>query len=116
MNDELIYKTVAKVEQHDEELKETKAEIKELKEKTSLLTELSLSIKALAENLNDVKETVTDIKNEQGDMKNEISDLKQLPAKQKSQILDKVVLAVIAAIGGGILTFILKAVFPTIFA
>lgn len=116
MNDELIYKTVAKVEQHDEELKETKAEIKELKEKTSLLTELSLSIKALAENLKDVKETVTDIKNEQGDMKNEISDLKQFPTKQKSKIFDKVVLAVIAAIGGGILTFILKAVFPTIFA
>ena len=98
------------------EIKETKMEIKELKEKTSLLTELSLSIKALAENLKDVKETVTDIKNEQGDMKNEISDLKQLPARQKSKIFDKVVLAVIAAIGGGILTFVLKTVFPTIFS
>lgn len=116
MNDEQIYKTIAKVEQHDEDIKEVKSDLKELKEKTSLLTELSLSIKALAENLKDVKETVTDIKKDQNSIKDEVAEIRNRPDVQKSAILDKIIIAVCAAIGGGILAFLLRSVFPTIFS
>lgn len=115
MNEEKVYEGLAKIEKHDEDLKELKSDMKELKEKTSLLTELSMSIKTLAENLKDVKETVTDIKKDQNSIKDEVAEIRNRPQAQKSQMFDKVVLAVVAAIGGGILTFVLKAVFPTLF-
>lgn len=115
MNEEKVYEGLAKIEKHDEDLKELKSDMKELKEKTSLLAELSMSIKTLAENLKDVKETVTDIKKDQNSIKDEVAEIRQFPANQKSQMFDKIMLAIIAAIGGGILTFVLKTAFPTLF-
>ncbi len=115
INEEKVYEGLAKIEKHDEDLKELKSDMKDLQTKTSLLTELSMSIKTLAENLKDVKDTVTDIKKDQNSIKDEVTELKNKPDVQKAKVFDKVVIAVVAAIGGGILTFVLKAVFPTIF-
>ena len=115
MDDQRLYEGLAKLERHDEEIKEVKSELKELQAKTSLLTELSLSIKQLAENLKDVKETVTDIKKDQSSIKDEMSDLKTRPDLAKSKFLDKIIIAIIAAIGGAVLTYILKVVFPALF-
>lgn len=113
--DEQVVKNTIKIEQHDEDIKEVKAEIKELKEKTSLLTELSLTIKTLAENLKDVKETVTDIKKDQNSIKDEVAEIRQMPEQSKAKIFDKVVVGICAAIGGGLLTWILTNLFPTLF-
>lgn len=115
MDEQKIYQGLAKIEKHDEDLAELKADMKDLQQKTSLLTELSMSIKMLAENLKEVKETVTDIKKDQNSIKDEVADIKNRPAMEKSKIVDKVVLAVCAAIGGGILTYIAKVLFPGIF-
>lgn len=110
-----VVKAIYHLEQHDKEIADLKSSIKDLQEKTQLLTELSYSIKTLAENVKDVKETVMDIKSEQTNMKDEITDLKQLPSQNKAKAYDKVIIGIAAAIGGGILTYILKVLFPTIF-
>lgn len=115
MDDERIYEIKSKVDRHEEDIKEVKAEVKALTEKTSLLTELSMSIKTLAENLKDVKDTVTDIKKDQNSIKDEVTELRNFPTKRKSEILDKVILAIVSALGGGILAYLLKVMFPTIF-
>lgn len=116
MDDGKIYEGLAMINKHEEDIKEIKEDIKGLKDKTSLLVELSMSIKSLAENLKDVKTTVTDIKKDQNSIREEVTELRQLPNNQKSKMFDKIVIAVLAAIGGGILTFVLKAVFPTLFS
>ena len=116
MNEEKIYEGLAKIEKHDEDLKELKSDMKDLKERTTLLAELSMSIKTLAENLKDVKETVTDIKKDQNSIKDEVAEIRNRPQVQKSQMFDKVVLAIVAAVGGGILAFVLRNIFPTLFS
>jgi len=111
-----IYEIGSKVEKHDEDIKEIKIDIKDLYAKTSLLTELSISIKTLAENLKDVKQTVVDIKKDQDEFKDEVAALKSLPTQSKAKMFDKAVIAVVSAIGGGILMYLLKVVFPQIFS
>lgn len=110
-----VVKAIYHLEQHDRELSDLKANIKDLQEKTQLLTELACAIKTLTENIKDVKETVMDIKSEQTNMKDEITDLKQLPSQNKAKAYDKVIIGIAAALGGGILTYLLKVLFPTIF-
>lgn len=115
IDDKDVIKAIYHLEQHDKEIAEVKENIKELQEKTQLLAELSYSIKTLAENVKDVKETVMDIKSEQTNMKDEITDLKQIPSQNKAKTFDKVIIGIAAAIGGGILAYLLKVLFPTIF-
>lgn len=115
MDEQRIYEGLARIAKHDEDIKEIKSEIKDLNAKTSLLVELSMSIKTLAENLKEVKETVTDIKKDQNSIRDEVTEIRQLPTNQKSKLLDKIIIGVLAAIGGGVLMFVLKELFPSIF-
>ena len=110
-----VVKAIYHLEQHDKDISDLKADIKELQEKTQLLAELAYSIKTLTENIKDVKETVIDIKSEQSGMKDEIADLKQVPQNTKAKIFDKVVIGIFAALGGGLITYILTALFPVLF-
>lgn len=115
IDDKDVVKAIVRIDQHEKDISEVKENIKELQEKTQLLTELAYSIRNLTENIKDVKETVMDIKSEQTNMKDEITDLKQIPSQTKAKAYDKVIVAIAAAIGGGILTYLLKVLFPTIF-
>lgn len=116
MDENKFYEVASKVEKHEEDIKEMKIDIKDLYAKTSLLTELSISIKTLAENLKDVKQTVVEIKKDQDEFKDEVQALKHIPANTKAKMFDKAVIAVVSAIGGGILMYLLKVVFPQIFS
>ena len=116
MDETKIYEIGSKVDKHDEDIKEIKIDIKDLYAKTSLLTELSISIKTLAENLKDVKQTVVEIKKDQDEFKDEVQALKHIPVQSKAKMFDKAVIAVVSAIGGGILMYLLKVVLPQIFS
>ena len=116
MDENKFYEVASKVEKHEEDIKEMKIDIKDLYAKTSLLTELSISIKTLAENLRDVKQTVVEIKKDQDEFKDEVQALKHIPVQSKAKMFDKAVIAVVSAIGGGILMYLLKVVFPQIFS
>lgn len=116
MDENKFYEVASKVEKHEEDIKEMKIDIKDLYAKTSLLTELSISIKTLAENLKDVKQTVVEIKKDQDEFKDEVQALKHIPAQSKAKMFDKAVIAIVSAIGGGILMYLLKVVLPQIFS
>lgn len=116
MDENKFYEVASKIEKHEEDIKEMKIDIKDLYAKTSLLTELSISIKTLAENLKDVKQTVVEIKKDQDEFKDEVQALKHIPAQSKAKMFDKAVIAVVSAIGGGILMYLLKVVLPQIFS
>ena len=116
MDENKFYEVASKVEKHEEDIKEMKIDIKDLYAKTSLLTELSISIKTLAENLKDVKQTVVEIKKDQDEFKDEMVALKSLPTQSKAKMFDKAVIAIVSAIGGGILMYLLKVVLPQIFS
>lgn len=116
MDENKFYEVASKIEKHEEDIKEMKIDIKDLYAKTSLLTELSISIKTLAENLKDVKQTVVEIKKDQDEFKDEVQALKHIPVQSKAKMFDKAVIAVVSAIGGGILMYLLKVVFPQIFS
>lgn len=116
MDENKFYEVASKVEKHEEDIKEIKIDVKDLYAKTSLLTELSISIKTLAENLKDVKQTVVEIKKDQDEFKDEVQALKHIPVQSKAKMFDKAVIAVASAIGGGILMYLLKVVFPQIFS
>lgn len=116
MDENKFYEVASKIEKHEEDIKEMKIDIKDLYAKTSLLTELSISIKTLAENLKDVKQTVVEIKKDQDEFKDEVQALKHIPVQSKAKMFDKAVIAVVSAIGGGILMYLLKVVLPQIFS
>ena len=116
MDDTKIYEAIARIDRHDESIKEVKADIKDLYGKTALLTELSISIRTLAENLKEVKDTVVEIKKDQDEVKDEIVQLKHAPNSSKAKLFDKAVIAVVSALGGGLLMYLLKVALPQIFS
>ena len=116
MDDAKVYEAMARLDRYDESLKEVKADIKDLYGKTALLTELSISIRTLAENLKDVKDTVVEIKKDQDEVKDEIVQLKHAPNSSKAKMFDRAVIAVLSALGGGLIMYILKVALPQIFA
>lgn len=116
MDENKFYEVASKVEKHEDDIKELKIDIKDLYAKTSLLTELSISIKTLAENLKDVKQTVVEIKKDQDEFKDEVQALKHIPVQSKAKMFDKAVIAIVSAIGGGILMYLLKVALPQFFS
>ena len=96
-------------------LDEVENEIRTIKEENKAIHEIATSVKLIAQDMNYIKSDIATVKEVQTDLTEQVSDLKANPTKIKAAWVDKVIAAIIGAIGAGVLTFILKTALPNIF-
>ena len=96
-------------------IEKCESDIKELQEENKALYSIANSIEILCHKTEEIKDLVdencTDIKG----IQTEIVSIKNQPFKLKSAIYDKVVGAILGAIGMGVLGFVLYQIAPNIF-
>ena len=89
--------------------------VSQLDEKTDDIHTIATSMQLMSKDFGYMRNDITKIQTTQTEMQKEISEVKQTPVKAKASIYDKVIIGACAAIGTGVLMFILNAMFPAIF-
>lgn len=79
------------------------------------LYSLASSVEKISINMDYLKSSLDENSKDLKDMRTEIENVKSAPLKNKANTYDKVVWAILGAIGMGILYFLLGQMFPVIF-
>lgn len=90
-------------------------DIAELKEDTKAISKIANGIEIMAVEMKGMSENINRIDNKVSGLTTKVTELEQLPTKAKASILDKVVISIASAVGGGLLMWILSSLLPTIF-
>lgn len=96
-------------------LDEAEEEIKAIKEENRAIHDIATSVKLIAQDMTYIKSDIAAVKETQADLTEQVSNLKDEPAKTKAAWVDKIVGAIIGAIGTGILAYLLGVLAPSIF-
>ena len=91
-------KIIEQLAHHDEKIKSMDVRLKNCEETTSAINSLTQSIAKMDVTLENTNETVKDLKND-------VHELKEKPSKR----LDTTITAIISALAGGAISFIISA-------
>ena len=90
-------------------------DMKETKEMQITLVKLANGVENMGNQLMDVKEDIQDVKKGQHELSNKVTTLENRPALETKKRWDSIYDKIIWLVIGGIVTFILSQVIPTIF-
>lgn len=112
---ERIARTEAIAEQNKDDIHNIKGELSEIKENNKAIYDIATSVKLMAQDMTAVKTTVGEVKKEQKETRQEINEIKNNALTKKAKLFDKIIGAVLGAIGTGILVYVLHGLFPNLF-
>ena len=90
-------------------------DMKETKDMQITLVKLANGVENMGNQLMDVKEDIQDVKKGQHELSNKVTTLENRPALETKKRWDSIYDKIIWLVIGGIVTFILSQVIPTIF-
>lgn len=89
--------------------------VEKLAVENKALYSLASSVEKISINMDYLKSSLDENSKDLKDMRTEIENVKSAPLKNKANVYDKVVWAILGALGMGILYFLLAEMFPVMF-
>ena len=100
---------------NEHRIDELEVEMKETKEMQITLVKLANGVENMGNQLIDVKEDIQDVKKGQNELSDKVTTLENRPALETKKRLDSIYDKILWLVIGGIVTFVLSQVIPTIF-
>lgn len=110
-----ITETKALAESNKTNIAEMKDKIEKMEKEQKAIHEIATSVKLIAQDMKNIRDNVTDLKTSQSQMRDEMNDIKNSSIERKAAWMDKIVGAIVGAVGAGVLAYLLTQIAPTIF-